>query len=185
MRSAANWWRSPGTVALATALVCLVVDGASPAAAAGARVSGAGSTTAYNQLDSWIYAIRPAGVTVDYDPQGATYGRANFRSGTTDFAVSELPYGIVDQGVTDPPPARPFAYLPVTAGAVAFPYNLVVNGRRVTDLRLSSAAVAGSSPGPSPGGTTPSSSPTTPAWPCPTCRSARPSGPTATPPASN
>ncbi|GAA1139148.1 ABC-type phosphate transport system substrate-binding protein [Kitasatospora gansuensis] len=143
MRSAANWWRSPGTVALATALVCLVVDGASPAAAAGARVSGAGSTTAYNQLDSWIYAIRPAGVTVDYDPQGATYGRANFRSGTTDFAVSELPYGIVDQGVTDPPPARPFAYLPVTAGAVAFPYNLVVNGRRVTDLRLSSAAVAG------------------------------------------
>ncbi|WP_457029546.1 substrate-binding domain-containing protein [Kitasatospora sp. P5_F3] len=143
MRSAASWWRSPGTVALATALVCLVVDGASPASAADPRVSGAGSTTAYNQIDYWINTLRASGPVVDYDPQGSAYGRVNFWHDATDFAVSELPYGITDQGVTDPPPTRPHAYLPITAGAVAFPYNLVVDGRRVTDLRLSSVAAAG------------------------------------------
>ncbi|KQV13657.1 hypothetical protein [Kitasatospora sp. Root107] len=28
--------------------------------------------------------------------------------------------------MTDPPPTRPHAYLPITAGAVAFPYNLPI-----------------------------------------------------------
>ncbi len=60
-----------------------------------------------------------------------------------DFAVSEIPYGLTDaQGVTETPPSRGFAYLPIVAGGTSFMYNLKVAGQRVANLRLSGENVS-------------------------------------------
>lgn len=81
--------------------------------------------------------------TVRYSGTGSIDGRSQFRSGSVDFAASELPYGLDEDGFTDPPPTRPFAYVPVVAGGIGLAYKVTVNHRRVTDLRLSGATVAG------------------------------------------
>lgn len=48
-----------------------------------------------------------------------------------------------DGANTDQPPSRGFAYMPDTAGGLAFMYNLTIGGQRVTNLRLSGAVIAG------------------------------------------
>ncbi|MDT9691472.1 phosphate ABC transporter substrate-binding protein PstS [Streptomyces sp. P9(2023)] len=127
---------------LVTALA-LVVPGALPAAAESyVPVSGAGSTWSQNALDQWRANVKQYGMTVNYNGTGSSDGRNQFRNGTVDFAVSEIPYGINDSGVADPPPSRKFSYMPIVAGGTAFMYNLKIGNRRVTNLRLSGENVA-------------------------------------------
>ncbi|GAA1155296.1 phosphate ABC transporter permease subunit PstA/phosphate ABC transporter phosphate-binding protein [Kitasatospora gansuensis] len=111
-------------------------------AAAYLRISGAGSTWSYNAVDGWIRNVRQYGMTVDFDPQGSSFGRNQFKNDATDFAVTEIPYGLTDGGQYDAPPPFPSAYLPIVAGGTSFMYNLKINGKRVTDLRLSGETIA-------------------------------------------
>ncbi|MDX2708498.1 substrate-binding domain-containing protein [Streptomyces sp. PA03-6a] len=132
--------------AVASAAVLLAALGTAPPAhaAAGAPIVGAGSTWAQYPIDLWRQAAGVSGLgSVDYSGTGSIDGRNQFRYGTVDYAVSELPYGLTDGGVTDTPPTRPFAYVPAVAGAIGLHYNLRVDGERITDLRLSDATVAG------------------------------------------
>src|SRR5262249_44646278 len=122
-------------------LAALVVPLISPAAKADTYVpiAGAGSTWAYNAIDTWRREVSNSiGLPVSYSPIGSADGRTQFRNGITDFAVSELEYGVDDQ----PPTTRSFAYLPVLAGETAFVYNLTVGGTRITNLQLSGETVA-------------------------------------------
>ena len=73
---------------------------------------------------------------VNYAGTGSSDGRNQFRNGTVDFAVSELPYGLKDGGVVDPPPSRKYAYMLIVAGATALMYNLNIGGKRVPAVRL-------------------------------------------------
>jgi phosphate transport system substrate-binding protein len=101
-------------------------------------ISGSGSTWSENALDQWRRNVNSLyGITVNYAGNGSTSGRNDFRSGQVDFAVSEIPYGLSDGGVLDPPPGRAFGYMPIVAGGTAFMYNLKIGGKRVTNLRLS------------------------------------------------
>ncbi|HET9253838.1 MAG TPA: phosphate ABC transporter substrate-binding protein PstS [Pseudonocardiaceae bacterium] len=110
----------------------------SAGAAAFVPISGSGSTWSSNALDQWRRNVATLeGLTVSYSANGSTSGRNDFRSGQVDFAVSEIPYGLTDGGVTEPVPDRAFAYLPIVAGGTAFMYNLKIGGKRVTNLRLS------------------------------------------------
>src|SRR5215467_10140583 len=110
--------------------------GAQPAAAASlVPITGSGSTWSYNALHAWTGNVAQFGMVVNYAPVGSTTGRSNFKQGTVDFAASDIPYGVVDGVTNDPPPARGFTYIPDTAGAVTFMYNLKVGGKRVTNLR--------------------------------------------------
>jgi phosphate ABC transporter phosphate-binding protein len=126
----------------ALALVTLTLMAASALSAGSARaasyvpVSGAGSSWSANAIDSWRRNVNQQGLTINYAPNGSTDGRQQFRQGTVDFAVSEIPYGLSDNGVADPPPGRGYAYLPIVAGGTSFMYNLKINGQRVTNLRL-------------------------------------------------
>ncbi|MFZ3496027.1 phosphate ABC transporter substrate-binding protein PstS [Streptomyces sp. 5.8] len=130
-------------LALVLAALAAVLPGAVPAAAESyVPVSGAGSTWSQNALDQWRANVKQYGMTVNYSGTGSSDGRNQFRNGTVDFAVSEIPYGIKDSGVVDPPPARKFAYMPIVAGGTAFMYNLKIGNRRVTNLRLSGEVVA-------------------------------------------
>ncbi|MFC7219892.1 phosphate ABC transporter substrate-binding protein PstS [Streptomyces polyrhachis] len=134
----------PLLTALLAALVVLCHQlPTSPAFAAGyVKVSGAGSTWSQNALDQWRANVKQYGMTVNYSGTGSSDGRNQFRNGTVDFAVSEIPYGIKDNGVVDQPPPRRYAYMPIVAGGTAFMYNLRIAGKRVTNLRLSGQVIA-------------------------------------------
>ena len=130
----------------ALALVLTMTAGLAPAEAARASfepaaeyvpISGAGSSWSANAIDQWRRNVQQYGMRVNYASTGSSDGRNQFRSGTVDFASSEIPYGLSDGGVVDTPPSRKFAYMPIVAGGTAFMYNLSVGSQRITNLRLS------------------------------------------------
>lgn len=127
-------------------------------------ISGSGSTWSSNALDQWRRNVASLyRITVNYAPNGSTSGRNDFRNNQVDFAVSEIPYGLTDGGVPDPPPNKAFGYMPIVAGGTSFMYNLKIGGKRVTNLRLSGETIVRvrSSPSRSPTGPTRQSRPTT------------------------
>jgi phosphate ABC transporter phosphate-binding protein len=129
---------------LVAALVGLVGP-ASPAQALPgyAPISGAGSTWSSNAIKSWTASVLPLGIVASYSAVGSTAGRAFFKQGTVDWAASDIPYGVTDGTSNDPvPTSRGFAYMPDTAGATTFMYNLRVGSVRFTDLRLSGSTIA-------------------------------------------
>lgn len=132
------------TVAAALAVIAPV--GALTSSVASAEsyvpVSGAGSTWSQNALDQWRRNVNQYGMRIDYQGTGSSDGRNQFKNGTVDFAVSEIPYGLKDNNVVDVPPSRGFAYMPIVAGGTAFMYNLKIGPNRVTQLRLSGETIA-------------------------------------------
>lgn len=121
----------------------LLVKPVPPALAADyVPISGSGSTWSQNALDQWRRNVTQYGMQINYAGTGSSDGRNQFRLGTVDFAVSEIPYGLTDGGRLDAPPSRKFAYMPIVAGGTAFMYNLKINGQRVTNLRLSGENLA-------------------------------------------
>ena len=137
-------WNSPALRSAALLAVLAIVAGmqallAPTAGAAGfVPISGSGSTWSSNALDQWRRNINANnGITVNFAANGSTSGRNDFRFGTVDFAVSEIPYGLTDAGVTEPKPDRAFGYMPIVAGGTSFMYNLKIGNKRVTNLRLS------------------------------------------------
>ncbi|GIG66407.1 phosphate ABC transporter substrate-binding protein PstS [Phytomonospora endophytica] len=129
------------TARVAAAIIVLALWWTSPAYAAPSYVpvSGAGSTWSQNAIDQWAANVQQYGIVVNYAGTGSSDGRRQFKEGTVDLAVSEIPYGLTDavDHNADPPPARGYAYMPIVAGGTAFMYNLKIGGRRVTNLRLS------------------------------------------------
>ncbi|WP_120321872.1 phosphate ABC transporter substrate-binding protein PstS [Catellatospora citrea] len=105
-------------------------------------ISGAGSTWSGPAIIQWASNVTQYDMTVNYQAQGSSDGRNRFKAGTVDFGVSEIPYGLTDGGVTDLPPRRKFAYMPIVAGGTAFMYNLTIGDHRVTNLRLSGETIA-------------------------------------------
>ncbi|MEU2667367.1 substrate-binding domain-containing protein [Streptomyces sp. NPDC007164] len=132
----------PATVSRPTtavaALVCalLALQPVTARAASYTKISGGGSTWSSNALDQWRRNVAAnSGMTVNYSPVGSSVGREQFKNGTADFAVSEIPYGLTESGMRDAPPKRGYAYMPIVAGGTAFMYNLRIGGRKVTNLR--------------------------------------------------
>jgi len=103
------------------------------------RISGEGSSWAANAIDAMRVNVRQFGITVDYNPSGSTAGRKNYLNGTVDFAASDIPFQFhpEDGSAPENPAPGSYAYIPVTAGGTSFMYNLQINGKRVTNLRLS------------------------------------------------
>ncbi|WP_051951371.1 phosphate ABC transporter substrate-binding protein PstS [Actinacidiphila yeochonensis] len=130
------------TVALLISSLLIVGQGPVANATTYARISGAGSTWSQNALDQWRRNVTQYGMTVDYQGTGSSDGRQQFKNGTVDFAVSEIPYGMTEFGVREPPPTRGYAYMPIVAGGTAFMYNLKIGGKRVTNLRLNGDTVS-------------------------------------------
>ncbi len=132
--------RSGGLV-VAIAFVATAAATGSAAADSYVPVSGAGSTWSYNAIEQWRKNVNQYGLRVNYASTGSSDGRNQFRNGSVDFAVSEIPYGLKDGGVVDSPPTRKYAYMPIVAGGTSFMYNLKIGGKRVTSLRLSGETV--------------------------------------------
>ncbi|MCU1392679.1 MAG: Phosphate transporter substrate-binding protein [Ilumatobacteraceae bacterium] len=108
------------------------------------RISGEGSSWAANAIDAMRVNVAQYGITVDYNPSGSTAGRKDFLNGTVDFAASDIPFQFNPEDGSEPenPAPNSYAYMPITAGGTAFMYNLKINGKRVTNLRLSGENVS-------------------------------------------
>lgn len=104
-------------------------------------ISGAGSSWSSNAIAQWAVNVQQYGLKVNYASTGSSDGRNQFKNGTVDYAVSEIPYGIKDGGVVDSAPTVGYAYMPIVAGGTAFMYNLTSGGKQVTNLRLSGDVV--------------------------------------------
>ncbi len=107
-------------------------------------ISGAGSTWAQTAVDQWKRDVVNQGLQVNYSGTGSSDGRRQFLNGTTDFAVSDIPFQFHPEDNSEPetPASGTYAYMPVTAGGTVFMYNLTINGQRVTNLRLSGENVS-------------------------------------------
>ncbi|MFD4028773.1 phosphate ABC transporter substrate-binding protein PstS [Streptomyces sp. NPDC058576] len=141
MRSATMSRLAMGLAALLCALLALGQPSAS--AASFTKISGAGSTWSSNAISQWARNVASnLGMTVNYQDTGSSDGRTQFKNGTVDFAVSEIPYGLTEGGVQDVAPKRGYAYMPIVAGGTAFMYNLKIGGKKVTNLRLSGDVLA-------------------------------------------
>ena len=134
-----------GLIAAALTALCAAMLGPAHSAFAATFVpiTGAGSTWSYNAINLWITNVAAMGMKVNYQPVGSTSGRQEFANGVTDWAGSDIPYGLRDGNNVDPPPTRGYTYVPDTAGGIALMYNLTIGGTRVTNLRLSGAVIAG------------------------------------------
>jgi ABC-type phosphate transport system substrate-binding protein len=113
-------------------------------AAAAPFVEGSGSVWAANAVQQWIADLSAQGTQLVYTASGSAQGRKDFAFRTNDFAVSDIPFQGTDPvtGLVDTSGGRPYAYVPLVAGAVAFPYQLRVNGQLVRDLQFSGLTLA-------------------------------------------
>ncbi|WP_030939273.1 phosphate ABC transporter substrate-binding protein PstS [Streptomyces sp. NRRL S-646] len=130
---------------LAALLTTLTVVGVPQSASADSYtpIAGAGSTWAENAVDEWRRAVNQYGMRISYAGTGSSDGRRQFLSGTVDFAVSDIPFQThpTDGSAAERPAQGSYAYMPIVAGGTVFMYHLTVNGKRVTNLRLSGDVV--------------------------------------------
>ncbi|MFJ3778363.1 substrate-binding domain-containing protein [Streptomyces sp. NPDC090075] len=129
---------------LAALIGILGTIAAAPAAAdTYTPIAGAGSTWAENAVDEWRRAVNQYGMRISYAGTGSSDGRRQFLSGTVDFAVSDIPFQTnpTDGSAAERPASGSYAYMPIVAGGTVFMYHLTVNGKRVTNLRLSGDVV--------------------------------------------
>ncbi|MFC7262607.1 substrate-binding domain-containing protein [Streptomyces lutosisoli] len=138
--------RALGTLGALLGVIAGLLAGpaAAPAAADGyTPIAGAGSTWAENAVDEWRRAVNQYGMRISYAGTGSSDGRRQFLSGTVDFAVSDIPFQThpTDGSAAERPASGSYAYMPIVAGGTVFMYHLTVNGKRVTNLRLSGDVV--------------------------------------------
>ena len=143
-RSQARFVARALAVVLGAACCMSVVSTSASADGGYQRISGEGSSWAANAIDAVRVNVRQFGITMDYNPSGSTSGRKNFLNGTVDFAASDIPFQFKPEDGSAPENPAPgsYAYIPVVAGGTSFMYNLKINGKRVTNLRLSGENVA-------------------------------------------
>jgi ABC-type phosphate transport system substrate-binding protein len=91
---------------------------------AGAGLNGAGSSFAAPAIETFQKQVQPSpySLNINYTSTSSGDGRYEFTNGTTDFAVSDIAYGLGNVDTT--PPNFKFIYVPVTAGGIAFMYNI-------------------------------------------------------------
>jgi phosphate transport system substrate-binding protein len=108
------------------------------------QIIGSGSSWAGNAVSRWVADVAASGIRVVYTANGAAQGRKDYANKGVDFAVTDSPYRGKDPstGAIDSPLGRSFAYLPIVGGGTSFPYNLVVGGQQVRNLRLSGETIA-------------------------------------------
>lgn len=104
-------------------------------AAGGPTILGDGAQFAAPEVAQWVtdVARQPYDLSINFTPRSSRDARYDFTQGTEDFAVSDIRYQPYPYD-TAAPAAGTFIYLPVTAGGLAFMYNLP----GVSGLQLSS-----------------------------------------------
>ena len=130
-------------VGIVMATGILITGWGSPAFAAGPKVNGGGASFPQIEFDQWtsVVASKPYNLAINYVPAGSTFGRTNYLSGSFDFGVSDIAFSPEELAQAGNGPRKNLVYVPVSAGGLAFMYNLVDNsGNPVNTLKLSANA---------------------------------------------
>jgi phosphate transport system substrate-binding protein len=136
-------WLASGAVALLATIGVGV--GAAGTASAAPSLLGGGSGFAALEIDQWRadVARSPYNLSINYQAQGSSFGRQQFTQGVFDYGASDIQYMQAEVGDLQgrrcggKPLAQCFVYVPVSAGGLAFMYNLRDgSGRQVNDLKL-------------------------------------------------
>ncbi len=88
-------------------------------------LKGEGSSFAAPAIDQWKDNVQhePYGLTgIDYTSDSSGNGRESFTNETVNYAVSDTDY--VSSSAGNIAPTFPFRFIPVTAGGIAFMYNI-------------------------------------------------------------
>ncbi|HEY4928019.1 MAG TPA: substrate-binding domain-containing protein [Acidimicrobiales bacterium] len=90
----------------------------------GTGLNGTGSSFAAPAIETFDSTVKPPpyNLTINYSSTSSGDGRYEFTNGTTDFAVSDIAYGLGSADAT--PPVFHYIYVPITAGGIAFMYNI-------------------------------------------------------------
>jgi ABC-type phosphate transport system substrate-binding protein len=91
--------------------------------AAGTLINGTGSSFAAPAIETWVNHVQsaPYSLQIRYVSSSSGQGRFEFTGQTTDYAVSDIGY----LGATDnQPPSFAFNFIPITAGGIAFMYDV-------------------------------------------------------------
>jgi len=128
-------------VASALAVSIPLATAAAPASAGSyVPIDGSGTSWASLAIDQWAQALRPTGITVNFNPDGSAQGRADYMANQDDFAASDPAFrSRRDQlgGVGPEHPVQGYSYIPDVAGGTAFAYHISVDGHLITNVRLS------------------------------------------------
>ena len=123
-------------IACLLALLVGLLGLVAPPALSATNILGEGSSFAANEIQDWVAqtSSAPYSQNVTWTTSSSGDGRLGFATQTVDFAVTDITYQKTEQT-----PTVPFIYVPVTAGALAFMYNLPQLGSTI--LQLSSKSV--------------------------------------------
>jgi phosphate transport system substrate-binding protein len=131
-------------VAAASFLIAVSMSAPGGARTLSAAISGAGSTWAQVAIEQWQADVARQGLAVSYQGTGYYAGLQAYINSSVDFAVTEQPFTSAQLAALATSSRGPaFVYVPVLAGATTAMFNLDVNGRRLTSLRLSPKAACG------------------------------------------
>ena len=111
------------TIIQAAGLVQTVAPASGVVATNDAPLAGTGSSFAAPAIGSWQHVVNgpPYNLNVSYTSSNSGTGRYEFTNQTVNWAVSDIGY----VGLTDTtPPSFPFNFIPITAGGIAFMYNV-------------------------------------------------------------
>jgi phosphate transport system substrate-binding protein len=131
-------------VIAAVAFIAVVQQPPQTAYAAGPTINGGGSSFAALEIDQWRAEVarKPFELSVNYASQGSSFGRQQYMAGALDFAASDIPFQESEKATLQASGRADFVYVPVSAGGLAFMYNLVDSGgNQVRDLKLTRRAV--------------------------------------------
>jgi MYXO-CTERM domain-containing protein len=109
------------------------------ASAASVLVSGGGSAFAEPAIQQWASDVAqpPHDLTVNYQFNSSAAGRLYYATGLYQYGVTDNIYYPQDQGeLSEATQQHPFDYVPITAGGLAFMYDIVIDGQRWTGLNL-------------------------------------------------
>jgi phosphate transport system substrate-binding protein len=119
-------------------VTALLLGPLATSASAEVSISGEGSSFVGIEIDQWRADVSKfdSPLVVNYVASSSGIGRQSFAEPVSrrniDFAISDIPYVA---GAASPP--TPFAYVPISAGGMAFMFNLKDKaGRRIRDLKL-------------------------------------------------
>ena len=136
--------RYAALLAVLLMVVSFIFAGPAAEAESFVPINGAGSTWAEPALGQWARDVETDGVHINFNADGSAEGREQYIEQQVQFADSDIAF--LTQG--DPfgggfeHPTESYSYIPVVAGGTVFMYNLVLNGQRVTNLRLSGPTIA-------------------------------------------
>ncbi len=121
------------SVIVAVSVLCTGV-----AHAAGPTVTGTGSSFAALEIEQWKSDVaNEYDIAINYQAGGSTQGRLNYLNGTVDFGASDIEFQPDEQNLINSSSRKDFVYVPVSAGPLAFMFNVIGPGGRVSDLSLS------------------------------------------------